>query len=206
MKKIPAFVLLFCLLLLLAACGGKEQTPVAVFTEGLRYEALDVNTCAVTGRGSATGSAIIIPANAPDGKMVSTVGANAFENDRELSSVTLPATVRTIEARAFAGCTALASFSLPDKLECIRSFAFSGCSGIERLYLGSSLREVGDSAFYGCTALQYAFFRGDATTWGAAKVGSGNSALVTVLYLYSDKRPTDTGRYWYYSGGQFKLW
>ena len=81
-----------------------------------------------------------------------------------------------------------------------------GCSGIRQLYLGSALREVGDGAFYGCAALAYAFFRGDAAAFGGVRVGSGNSAMTSVLYLYSDRRPTDTGRYWYYSGGQFKLW
>ena len=112
----------------------------------------------------------------------------------------------TVGGRAFAGCTGLTSFSFPDKLTEVGAYAFSGCSGIRQLYLGSALREVGDGAFYGCSALAYAFFRGDAAAFGGVRVGSGNSAMTSVLYLYSDRRPTDTGRYWYYSGGQFKLW
>lgn len=206
MKKIGIIAILLCLLLSLSACGGGEQPEPVGYTEGLRYEALDENTCAVTGRGSAEGAELLIPANSPDGKQVVEIGAHAFENDLELTSVRLPVTVRVLEVRAFAGCSALTSFSTPDKLERIGAYTFSGCSGIERLFLGSSIREVGDGAFYGCSALQYAFARCDVTAWGAVKVGSGNSAMTSVLYVYSDRRPTDTGRYWYYSGGQFKIW
>lgn len=209
MKKIRYLSVALCVLLLMltcVACGGGADEPGVTYTEGLRFEALDADTCALVGRGDATATDLIVPAVSPEGKRVVGVAANAFENEADLTSVRLPATVVTVGARAFAGCTGLTSFSFPDKLTEVGAYAFSGCSGIRQLYLGSALREVGDGAFYGCTALAYAFFRGDATAFGGVRVGSGNSAMTSVLYLYSDRRPTDTGRYWYYSGGQFKLW
>lgn len=208
MKGIRCVSAVLCVLMLIltcVACGGEDE-PGVTYTEGLRYRATDEDACIVEGRGDAPTTEIVIPTVSPDGKRVVGIGANAFENETDLTSVRLPATVVTIGARAFAGCTGLTSFSFPDKLTQVGAYAFSGCSGIRQLYLGSALREVDDGAFYGCSALAYAFFRGDATAFGGVRIGSGNSALTSVLYLYSDRRPTDTGRYWYYSGGQFKLW
>lgn len=205
MKRLTCLLALIALLCALPACGGDEAPP-ATATAGLIYEAIDAETCALAGRGIATETAIVVTERASDGKRVTAVLPHAFENDTTLTSLSLPATVRELGAYAFAGCTGLTSFSCPDALTVIGDFAFSRCAQLRNVFLGSSLQSVGDSAFYGCSALAYAFFRGDAARWSTARVGQGNSAMTTELYLYSAARPTDVGQYWYYSGGQFRIW
>lgn len=205
MKRVTWLLAMLALLLSLFACG-EEETPTATATAGLTYEAIDAETCALAGRGTATEEALIATDRAPDGKRVTAVLPHAFENDTALTSLSLPATVREIGAYAFAGCTGLTNFSFPDALTVVGDFAFTRCTQIRNVFLGSSLQSVGDSAFYGCSSLAYAFFRGDAARWSTVRVGQGNSAMTTELYLYSTARPTDVGQYWYYSGGQFRIW
>ena len=203
-KKAAASILaLFLLLALLVGCRSEEPEKQA--SAGLTYDTLSETTCLVSGRGSCTDEAIIIPETSPAGKSVVGVAPYAFQNDTVMTSVSLPKTAVEIGAYAFAGCEGLTYFQFPDKLERVGAFAFSRCVGITRFFLGSSLTAVGDGAFSGCNAMQYAFFRGGDDAWAKVAVGSNNSALTMNLYLYSTTRPV-SGRYWDYSGGNILIW
>ena len=107
-----------------------------------------------------------------DGKTVSAVGEAAFMQQTELSSVTLPDTVRTVGRQAFYGCTRLTrvtmtaveelgdealaacpelrAVTLGDKLITIGKGAFEGCKLLGTITVPASLAEIGTDAFYGC--------------------------------------------------------
>ncbi|MBP1663093.1 MAG: Chitin binding protein [Bacteroidetes bacterium] len=63
----------------------------------------------------------------------------------------IPLTVKHIGASAFENCYNLTTVTLPSSLISVGSYAFSYCSGITgNLNLPSTLRKLDDGAFYGC--------------------------------------------------------
>ena len=114
---------------------------------------------------------VVIPDN------VLEIAANVFANNRYLSSVTLPASlrrigyqafyycdsleeivlpagVRSIGERAFAYCKNLKKMSFPANLQSVGDFAFAFCDRLEALDLPASVQTVGDGAFSHCRALK----------------------------------------------------
>ena len=59
-----------------------------------------------------------------------TIGANAFYNCSNLTSVTIPNSVTSIGASAFSGCSGLTEVTIPNSITAIGSDAFYGCTGL----------------------------------------------------------------------------
>ncbi|MBD5522946.1 MAG: leucine-rich repeat protein [Lachnospiraceae bacterium] len=89
---------------------------------------------------------------------VVTIGANAFEGCTSLKGMTIPTGVTAIEESAFEGCSALTQFALPATIENIGNSAFYGDSRLFMVYMQSIdrsvLNSIGDNAFNGCSALE----------------------------------------------------
>ncbi len=63
----------------------------------------------------------------------------------------IPTTVKHVGASAFENCYNLSTVTLPSSLVSVGSYAFSYCSGITgSLTLPSTLKKLSDGAFYGC--------------------------------------------------------
>ena len=88
----------------------------------------------------------------PEGTAV--IGASAFEENNELSSVILPDSVTAIGENAFAGCYQLRKIKFSDKLESIGDYAFDYCMNLDSVILPDSLTELGEGAFRDCTSLE----------------------------------------------------
>ncbi len=88
---------------------------------------------------------------------VTAVAANGFKGCTKLKSVYLPSTVNTIEAGAFENCTAMTQISVPKSVTAIGSSAFKNDTRLHLVYIKdvdyAELRTIGDSAFEGCTVL-----------------------------------------------------
>ncbi len=78
---------------------------------------------------------------------------NGFESCKQLTTVTLPASLENIGENTFNGCTALSSITLPDSLKSIGKSAFQGCTALASITIPGSVTAIGDSAFQDCTAL-----------------------------------------------------
>ena len=72
---------------------------------------------------------------------------------RNITSVTIPNSVKIIENGAFANCSALTSIDIPNSVKVIGDAAFENCTELSMLSLGSSLDSIGVRAFGGCKAL-----------------------------------------------------
>ena len=70
---------------------------------------------------------LVIPAEI-DGKSVTTIGLQAFENYTNLKSVTIPDSVVSIEFSAFLDCTSLKSVIIPKSVADIGDHAFGYCN------------------------------------------------------------------------------
>ena len=98
---------------------------------------------------------IVIPTYI-DGKVVSSIGVGAFQNETRLRQVTLPAQLIQIKASAFSGCTNLLNITIPDTVTSIGEKAFK--DNVRLSYAafgsGSGLRTLGDFAFASCVRLK----------------------------------------------------
>lgn len=104
---------------------------------------------------------VVIPDNI-DGKPVLSlclIGDCCFKNDkqRDITSVTLPSTLKVISNNTFRGMTNLKSITIPDSVEIIGSYAFYDCPKLENVIFsegeGKGLKSIYSNAFYRCRSL-----------------------------------------------------
>ena len=81
------------------------------------------------------------------------IGAYAFKNCSDLTSLTLPSSVTRIGDYAFYNCSGLTSLTLPSSVTSIGEFAFGYCSGLTSLTIPSGVTSIGMSAFEYCSSL-----------------------------------------------------
>ena len=81
------------------------------------------------------------------------IGAYAFKNCSDLTSLTLPSSVTRIGDYAFYNCSGLTSLTLPSSVTSIGEFAFMYCSGLTSLTISSGVTSIGMSAFEYCSSL-----------------------------------------------------
>ena len=172
MKKILS-ILLFTLLFSLVAfcfvaCG--ENETVETFNYSLNK---DGTYCLTSYNGSDGSVAIKATYN---GKPVTKIGNNAFENRDKLGSIKIPDSVTSIGNYAFRGCiklnsitfgqgvkeinigafykcNSLISIEIPDSVETVGDFAFYACAKLDDVKIGDSVKTIGSYAFESCVSL-----------------------------------------------------
>lgn len=87
---------------------------------------------------------IVIPGEI-NGCKVSVLGANLFQRNRTICSVSIPDTVRVIKSGCFEGCWSLKNICLPESLLEIGTLAFDGCP-IEEFVIPASVEKIGGGA------------------------------------------------------------
>ena len=90
-------------------------------------------------------SVITLPENYNGNDYV--IGAYAFYNCTQMTSVTIPECVTSIGNYAFAGCGNLAEVIIPNSISVIGNYAFSGCSNLAEVTIPSSVQAIGAYAF-----------------------------------------------------------
>ena len=99
------------------------------------------------------GKKVTIPAGITVGGIaykVTSIAANAFKNNKKLTSVTIPAGVTSIGKNAFAGCTALKKITIPAGVTTIGANAFKGDKNLKTITVRTTvLKKVGGGAFKG---------------------------------------------------------
>ena len=81
------------------------------------------------------------------------IGAYAFKNCSDLTSLTLPSSVTRIGDYAFYNCSGLTSLTLPSSVTSIGEFAFRYCSGLTSLTIPSGVTTIDYYAFADCRGL-----------------------------------------------------
>lgn len=98
-----------------------------------------------------------------------TLPDRAFAYRANLTSITLPNTLRTIGQEAFFGCTGLTEIVIPDGVTVIGSVAFDHCTKLSSVTIPDSVTEIGSCAFAYCTGLQSTIYRGTVSQWNLIK-------------------------------------
>lgn len=97
---------------------------------------------------------------------VTTIGMAAFDQCRNLESVTLHDGLVSIGTRAFGWNYALKAIAIPETIAELPDALFKNCGGLEYVSLPSGLKVIGSGAFSGCTSLRSITIpRGVARLW-----------------------------------------
>ena len=78
---------------------------------------------------------------------------NAFQDNKSLTSVKLPKTLKIIGNGAFSGCSNLRSITIPNSVTTIGSSAFVCCYDLTSVTIPDSVTSIGDGAFHDCHSL-----------------------------------------------------
>lgn len=78
---------------------------------------------------------------------ITSIGANAFENCLQLSSINIPGSVKTIGANAFLYAEGVTNIVIGNGVTTINTNAFQGCFILTSVTIGASVDTIGDSAF-----------------------------------------------------------
>lgn len=97
----------------------------------------------------------------PDG--TSGMADAVFADQKPITSVTIPGSVKKIPRSAFSGCDQLKELTLGDGVEEIGEYAFAYTGSLEDLDLPASVRTVREWAFDECEGLKTVIFRSDKT-------------------------------------------
>lgn len=84
---------------------------------------------------------------------VEAIGNSVFKDNKTLTTVSLPSTVKYIDSYAYYGCQALTTVTGTGQVEYINSFAFNGCNNLMRIDL-SSCQYIRYYGFAYCSALE----------------------------------------------------
>jgi len=95
---------------------------------------------------------VTIPTNI-NGLTVTSIGTNAFKNNTNLISVTIPNSVTSIGDYAFDYCTRLTSVTIPNSVISIGDFAFEECYSLTSVTIPNSVTSIGEAAFIDCYSL-----------------------------------------------------
>ena len=109
---------------------------------------------------------IVIPA-AWQGKAVTAISAQGFQNCANLTGITIPDCVTNIGNSAFSGCTSLTSITIPASVTSIGDSAFRGCTSLTSVTIPSSVTRIGNYAFRDCTRLTTIRYNGTKAEWDA---------------------------------------
>ena len=117
------------------------------FTDGACFvvNELDDGTVGITGYAGNSATCVI-----PDeihGKKVTRISDSAFIYRTELTSVTIPDSVKYIFDRAFSNCTSLETVTIPNSVTDIYSSAFYNCTSLKEVTIPASVTDIGDKAF-----------------------------------------------------------
>lgn len=103
-------------------------------------------------------NAIVVPAMIETAGIscnVTSIGADAFKNNKKLTRVTIGAQVKTIGAQAFYGCQKLKTVTIGKNVTSIGNKAFYKCSALKKVTIPAKVSKIGKQAFYQCKKLSH---------------------------------------------------
>ncbi len=166
MMKRLLTLLTTCLLLTATSRGA-----TTIDKDSLRYSLdADAKTATLTKCLSTSRASVAIPQTVKEGSVtytVTAIGDYAFDQHKELTSVTFPSTITQMGFCSFRWCSNLTSVTLPSSLKSVSSSNFSECWRLKSVTLPSGLEKIEEAGFYNCDSLQNITLPDNVTEIGA---------------------------------------
>lgn len=142
-----------------------EDGNLDVTSRGLVYRAPTAysGNYYVYGIGTCSDKYLNIPGKHDD-KFVKAIAQNAFNNNDNITGVTLASGVLDIFDHAFFDCDNLMIANI-EYVKSIKNSAFKNCDNLGMISVGTNLMEIGDGAFRGCKSLETIYFSGFKSQW-----------------------------------------
>lgn len=102
---------------------------------------------------SGTETVVDIPAFY-EGYPIREITSQAFANNKKITHVNLPDTIKEIGYSAFNGCSSLVSITLPSGILAIDNSTFSNCTSLISVTIPNTVTSIGENAFSNCKALE----------------------------------------------------
>ena len=170
-KRVLFIVLaLWMMLTLLSVTAGAADTSGQWGDLEWSYDESS-KTLTISGEGAMPGVGVDLPPfydykrdieNLVIGSGVTGVSEYAFENYRELVSVTISGNEIKIGAFAFYNCANLETVTFSENTGDIGDEAFHGCANLQTVTFSGNTGDIGDEAFYYCSNLETVTFSGTA--------------------------------------------
>ncbi len=87
---------------------------------------------------------------------VTTIGSKAFQNNKNITEIELPATVTNLGSNTFKNCTSLVKVTIPESVTNLGTSTFANCTALKKVIIpGTKLANNGGGKgiFAGCTSL-----------------------------------------------------
>ncbi len=153
MKKITFFIAVALLMVSFTAkaqiVDGILYTPINRNGLGERVPLVGVMASAVIMPPSGD---LVIPAQV-GGQNVVAIGPAVFSKNKNITSVTIPSTVKDIMPSAFSECDKLTKVNLSEGLLRISALAFTNCDNLTEITIPNSVFAIGQTSFAGCKKL-----------------------------------------------------
>lgn len=140
--------------------GGENQGASEPYTEGLLFTELPDGTYEVS-RGTATAAEHIVIPSTYNGKTVTAIAREGFNESREfetdanvIKTVTLPSSITKIGQAAFGYCMKLESINIPSSVTEIEKWAFTNCQELQSIVIPSGIKVIGETTFMWCQSLK----------------------------------------------------
>ena len=129
---------------------------------------------------------------------VTAIGADAFHGNSQLTSITIPESVRIIENSAFFGC-GMETIELPRGLTSIGGRGFFGCKNMKNLTIPKNVAAIdGFQTFWGCDNLEYIVLKGRHTSLNNVVefFGAEGSHIPTIYVPYGSSEAYKSAADW----------
>ena len=120
-----------------------------------------------------------------NGKPVTRVDDDAFEDCTGITSVTIPDSVTEIGSYAFKGCSGLTEVEISTGITAIWHGAFQGCASLTTVIIPDGVTEIHSDAFEYCENLESLTIPGSVTEIDSSAFNYCNPDLVIVTPAYS---------------------
>ena len=189
MKKF--YIFFACAMISIAGFAQDDEVTI----NGVKYRAKPYENEATVLANNYQKSSYTIPATITvngNKYTVTKIGYEAFRKCKNLTSITLPNTIKRIHEYAFETCSGLKSINIPNSVEQIDSWSFNGTS-ITTVRLPNSIKDI-DFAFNGCKSLTTVILPN--TTFTLSDSSFGNCDKLTTFYSLADDPSKITLRFY----------
>ncbi len=149
-KQFSKSLILFALIISLMALMGLSASAKTVISGDFVFETASSGATLKEYKGKA--AEVVIPSKV-DSYNVTSIGDEAFWQNKTMTSVEIPSTVTSIGKSAFTECTNLTKVVLPSSVKAVGDSAFWYCTGLKKIVIPETVKSIGKDAFKGCDNL-----------------------------------------------------